>query len=273
MKSFFTARVSKKIYIIWTIVLIVSVLVFYCWSKRLPDERLAVNFMLKNQRPNWDEPFGTDWLGRNMFARVVKGLGISLKIGLLSAFFSTLIAWLLSACALHHRYWDKTITYLINLTISIPHILLLIIISFVAGGKTNGVIIALSLTHWPSLTRLFKSEMLQIQQLEYVQVSRKLGKSRGWVTRNHFLPLMLPQVFLSFVLTVPHVLLHESALTFLGFGLSSNVPAIGNILSQSMTYLLNGSWWLALFPGVSLLLSVMIINQIGQQVKTIFQIS
>src|SRR5690625_7898720 len=89
--------------------------------------------------------------------------------------------------------------------------------------------------------------MLHIKKAEYVQISRKLGKSRFWIARHHLLPHLIPQLVVGFILLFPHAILHEAAITFLGFGLSAEQPAIGVILSESMKYLLIRLLWLALF--------------------------
>lgn len=237
----------------------------YFYSNSISESLLDVNLSQKNIAPNRQYLFGTDWLGRSMFLRVIKGLGLSLKIGLVGAVLATGIAVLLSACSVVSQSFDRVIVYILDLTMSIPHMLLLIIISFLAGGDVKGVITALALTHWPSITRLLRSELMQIKNLEYIQISKNLGKGYLWQVAHHYLPLIMPQVLLSILLTFPHVLLHEASMTFLGFGLASNTPAIGTILSESMGHLLNGSWWLAFYPGLTLVSCVMIINLIGKR--------
>ena len=216
------------------------------------SERLTIQLDMKNNAPSLAQPFGTDWLGRDMLARTLKGLTISLGVGLLAAILSSVIALALSLLASWHKWIDACVTWLIDLFLSVPHLVLLILISFAVGGGFKGVVIGLSLTHWPSLTRLLRGEMLQIKSADYVSISRRLGKNRFWIARHHFIPHLLPQLFVGFVLLFPHAILHEAAITFLGFGLSTEQPAIGIILSESMRYLSTGMWWLAFFPGLSL---------------------
>lgn len=230
-------------------------------------ERLGINFQLKNSRPTLAHLFGTDWLGRDMLARTFKGLTLSLGVGLLAAFLSTMIALIVSLLASWNSVVDAIATWFIDLFLSVPHIVTLILISFAVGGGFKGVIIGLALTHWPSLTRLLRAEVLQIKVAEYVDVSRKLGKSRLWIARNHFLPHLIPQLLVGFVLLFPHAILHEAAITFLGFGLSSEEPAIGIILAESMRYLSTGMWWLAFFPGLSLLAMVGIFDVLGRSLR------
>ena len=231
------------------------------------SEKLSVNLDLRNQAPSFGNLFGTDWLGRDMLARTLKGLTLSLGVGILASFVSAMIALLLSLLASWNKATDIFVTWLIDLFLSVPHLVTLILISFAVGGGFKGVIIGLSLTHWPSLARVLRAEMLQIRQAEYVQVSRRLGMSRMWIARRHFLPHLIPQLLVGFILLFPHAILHEAAVTFLGFGLSPEQPAIGIILSESMKYLSTGMWWLAFFPGLSLLLMVGIFDLLGHHIR------
>lgn len=230
-------------------------------------DKLGIDFDQKNQSPSLSHLFGTDWLGRDMLARVLKGLTLSLAVGVIAAFISTLIALVLSLLATVNKVMDHVVSWLIDLFLSVPHLVTLVLISFVVGGGFKGVVIGLSLTHWPSLARLLRAELLQIRNMEYVEVSRRLGKSRMWIARRHFMPHLIPQLIVGFTLLFPHAILHEAAVTFLGFGLSPEQPAIGIILSESMQYLSTGMWWLAFFPGLSLLLMVGIFDLLGHQVR------
>jgi len=219
------------------------------------------------QSPSFSHLFGTDWLGRDMLARTVKGLGLSLGTGLLAALISTLIALMLALLTIWNRAADYAVTWLIDLFLSIPHLVLLILISFTFSGGFSGTVIGLALTHWPRLTRLIRGELKQLQTADYMSLSRKLGKTKRWIARHHVLPHLLPQLFIGFVLLFPHAILHESALTFLGFGLPSEQPAIGIILSESMQYLSAGMWWLALLPGLSLFCLVFLFDWLVSRIK------
>ncbi|NLG05314.1 MAG: ABC transporter permease, partial [Clostridia bacterium] len=188
------------------------------------DEKLRINPQAINKAPSLAHLFGTDWLGRDMLVRTLKGLSLSFGVGVLAAFVSALIALILSLLASSNRMIDQMVTWLIDLFLSVPHLVLLLLISFSMGGGFQGVVIGLALTHWPSLTRLLRAEMLQVKTTKYIALSEQLGKSRLWIARHHILPHLLPQLFIGFVLLFPHAILHEAAITFLGFGLSSEQP-------------------------------------------------
>ena len=169
-----------------------------------------------------------------------------------------------------NKFTDSLVSWLIDLFASIPHILLIMMISIALGKGAFGVIMAVAFTHWVNLTRVLRAEVLQINTSEYVALSRKFGKSKLWIAKEHILPLVLSQIFVGTLLVFPHAIMHESSVTFLGFGLSPHEPAIGIILSESMSYLAMGAWWLAFFPGLALLIVVLLFDIIGENLKKLF---
>lgn len=229
---------------------------------------LSTNLGERNLAPSLQHLFGTDWLGRDMFTRTVKGLMLSLQVGIAGALCSTVIATLMGLiAATMGKTADRLVSWLIDAFLSVPHLVTLILIAFVAGGGMKGIIIGIMLTHWPSLARLLRAEALQLMTSDYVQISRKLGRSRWWIAAQHLIPHLAPQIAVGFLLLFPHAILHEAAITFLGLGLSPHTPAIGIILSESMRYLSTGMWWLALFPGLVLLIAVRSFDRLGAFVK------
>ena len=257
----------RKQTIIILIITFVILLVMIGSGLFIDTANIRINLMEKNQAPSLSHLFGTDWLGRDMLLRTLKGLTLSFGVGILAAFSSTMIAFLLSILSSWSKLADNIVTWLIDLFLSVPHLITLILISFAVGGGFKGVVIGLALTHWPALTRLLRAEVMQVKEAEYVAVSQKLGKSKIWIAKHHFLPHLIPQLIIGFVLLFPHAILHEAAITFLGFGLSSESPAIGIILSESMQYLSIGLWWLAFFPGLTLLFMVGIFEALGRNIR------
>lgn len=236
----------------------------------ISGEHLEANMSEKNLSPSFLHLFGTDWLGRDMFFRTLKGINLSFQVGILAATISTIIAIILAVLASINKVFDYFVTSLIDLFLSVPHLVTLILISFVLGGGLKGVVFGIAFTHWPTLTRVLRAEILQLKTAEYVQISKKLGKTWTWIVRRHLLPLLLPQIFVGFILMFPHAILHESAITFLGFGLSPEQPSIGIILAESMKYLTTGMWWLAFFPGLTLIGMVAIFDAIGNNLRKLF---
>lgn len=236
----------------------------------LDDDLIVADFSRKGLAPSWQHPFGTDMLGRDMLARTIKGLSVSIVVGTVASCVSAVIALIVGVVAATGASWlDHLINWGIDLVMGIPHTVLLILISFACGKGLEGVLIGISVTHWTGLARIIRSEVLTIRSQQYIQVSRKLGHSSWWITVHHILPHMIPQFMIGLILMFPHAIMHESSLTFLGFGLSPEHPAVGIILSESMRYLSTGMWWLAFFPGLMLVIIVLLFDRLGENLKKI----
>ena len=175
----------------------------------ISTDDISINLTNKNLEPSLNHLFGTDWVGRDMFYRTIKGLSLSMKVGFLASFISGTIALTLGVIgATLGKTVDNIITWIIDLILSVPHALIVILLSISVGGGFKGI-----------------------------------------------------------VLIFPHAVLHEASITFLGFGLPPHEPAIGIILSESMKYLNSGRWWLVFFPGLSLVMVSLMVDNIGKQVN------
>lgn len=251
------------------VALLVMALILVC-SACISNQALAVDFSRTGLPPSWQYPFGTDWLGRNLLPRTIKGLALSLQIGLAATACSVVVASVIGMCAaLGSPKIDAALSWLIDLFMSVPHLVLMILIAFACGRGTAGLLIGIVATHWTSLARVVRAELMQIRSQPYVMVSRRLGHGSLWVMRNHFLPHLLPQLLVGGVLMFPHAILHEAALSFLGYGLPPEQPAIGIMLSESISYFSAGMWWPAIIPGVLLVLLVLLFDMLGESVRAL----
>lgn len=251
---------SLSIFVVFFIVIIIA-------GSVINPEKFSIDLINKNQSPSLTHIFGTDWIGRDMFFRTLKGLSISMKIGVLSSIISGIIAVVLGVIGpICGKRVDSVITWFIDLVLSVPHTLIIILISMAAGGGLKGIVMGVSLTHWTSLTRIIRAEVMQVKEADYTKISKNFGKSNLYIAKNHILPHIIPQLLVGIVLIFPHAILHEASVTFLGFGLQSHEPAIGIILSEAMKYLTSGKWWLAFFPGLSLVLVSMMVDNMGKKI-------
>ncbi|MCG8484443.1 MAG: ABC transporter permease [Clostridia bacterium] len=236
----------------------------------LSPENMVTNFTKKSLPPTASHLFGTDWLGRDMFTRTLKGLRLSLFVGFLGAFFGAVIATGLGiAAATLGKKVDSFISWMVDMFIGMPHLIFIILISFAVGGGIKGVVFGVAFTHWPSLTRVIRGEVYSIRNCEYIQISKNLGKSNWYIARKHILPHIIPQILVGFLLLFPHAIIHEASITFLGFGLSVQTPSIGLILSEAVKHISIGDWWLAFFPGIVLIIVVKSFDNIGEHFKVL----
>ncbi len=248
---------------------LLSILAIYYF---LIPETLHTDLNLRNQPPALAHLFGTDWMGRNMFFRTIAGLRLSLQTGLMAATFSALLALFFGIAAGILGGWvDGVISWLIDIFITLPHLVLLILISFAFGGGLQGVTIAVAISHWPRLARVIRAETLQIKDAPFIAHARCFGKTPWQIGRQHILPHLLPQFIVGLLLLFPHAILHEAGLTFVGLGLSPHEPAVGIILAEAMRHLSTGHWWLAVLPGAALLIMVKAFDMMGENMRVLLQ--
>lgn len=247
------------------------ILIVLFWGLLMPESAYAVDYSQKNLPPSLSHPFGTDFMGRDMFSRSIKGMSISLQIGFGAAFVSSCIALVLgSLSASFGGKIDEFVLWLVDLCMGVPHILLILMISVMMGGGILGVSIGVIITHWPRMTRVIRAEVMQLRQEPYVLASRSYGYSWYSVARRHFVPHVLPQYIIGLVLLFPHAIMHEAGVSFLGYGLPLDMPAVGIILAESMKYLAMGMWWLVFFPGFLLLAVVLLFDRMGEALHRLF---
>lgn len=251
-----------------SIVIVSIIIIIYTAGLIINEKDVAPNFNHMNLSPSFEHVFGTDWLGRDLFFRTLKGLSISITVGIISSSLGAVIATLVGiVAAMSPKYMDHFINWIINLVMGVPHMILLILISFACGKGMKGLLIGIVLTHWTNLARLIRGEVIQLRSSEYIAISSKLGRSKSWILVKHMIPHIMPQLIIGMVLIFPHAILHEASLSFLGYGLQPEEPAIGIILSESMRYLSTGYWWLSVFPGITMGLIVLLIDKLGDNLK------
>lgn len=234
----------------------------------LRPQATATDFAQKNLAPCLAHLFGTDWMGRDMLARTVTGLSTSVWVGLAASVCSGAIALVLAlVSALGGQAADAVVGWLIDLVMGVPHMVLLILVSYGLGRGFWGVTLAVALTHWGSLARVLRAEAIQIRDQPYLRLAQEAGASRSRIAFAHVMPAVLPQLIVGLVVAFPHAILHEASITFLGFGLGADEPAIGVILSEAMQYLSMGYWWLAVLPGLALVAVVLVFDRLGSSLR------
>ncbi|SHK37743.1 peptide/nickel transport system permease protein [Pseudonocardia thermophila] len=234
------------------------------------DTAQATSLTERNLAPSWGHPFGTDRLGRDVLARTLAGLRLSLVVGTLAALVSAAIAVVLAcAAAVFGGIVDRIVCWLVDAFLALPHLVLLILLAFALGGGTHAVVVAVALTHWPTLTRVLRGQARQVVGSDYVAIARGLGSSAPAIAAGHLARHLLGHVVVGTVLLFPHAILHEAALSFLGLGVDPAEPSIGVLLAESMRYLTAGAWWLALLPGLCLLIVVKLVDTIGENARAL----
>lgn len=259
---------TRKKVMIYTTVAVVYLILIMIVGLVISPELYDVHYGNKFISPCLSHPFGTDFMGRDMFWRSIKGLSNSLVVGVVASVVSSIIALIFGvAAAVIGGKVDRVITWLVDCFMGMPHLVLLLLISYMMRRGGFGVAFAVAVTHWTELTRMVRAEVLQIKDAQYVKAAYKMGHSKFKVAKEHIIPHVMPVYLVGLVLLFPHAIMHEASLTFLGFGFSAATPAIGGILSEAMKHLVTGKWWLCFFPGLMLLIAVMLFDIIGEQLK------
>ena len=217
--------------------------------------------------PSWQHWMGTDGLGRDVLSRMLYGGRISLLVGLVAVGISTAIGIILGALAGYYRGWvDTVIMRLVDIMLSIPSFfLILAVIAFLTPSIVN-IMIVIGLTSWMGVTRLVRAEFLSLSSREFVLASRSLGAKDARLIFTHLLPNSLTPIIVSAVLGVAGAVLLESGLSFLGLGVQAPQASWGNILTDGKEYI-QFAWWLSLYPGMAILLTVLGYNLLGEGLR------
>jgi peptide/nickel transport system permease protein len=217
--------------------------------------------------PSMQHWMGTDGLGRDVLSRMLHGGRVSLLVGLVAVGISTAIGILLGAVAGFYRGWiDVFIMRLVDIMLSIPSFfLILAVIAFLTPSIVN-IMIVIGLTSWMGVTRLVRAEFLSLCEREYVLASRTLGARDYRLIFRHLLPNSLTPIIVSAVLGVAGAVLMESGLSFLGLGVQAPQASWGNILTDGKEYI-QFAWWLSLFPGLAILVTVLGYNLLGEGLR------
>lgn len=232
-----------------------------------PHDPRATNVEVKLSPPSRVHPLGTDHVGRDVLSRMLYGAHISLSVGFVAVGVSVVIGVLVGSMAGYFGSWvDMLLMRLVDVVMCFPRFFL--VLTVVALLKPNfwNVILVIGFTGWTGTSRLVRAEMLSLKQRDFVVAAEALGASRRRVMFLHMLPSALAPVLVSATLGVAGAILLESGLSFLGFGVQPPRPTWGNILADGRLYIFD-AWWMTLFPGVAILITVLAFNLFGEGLR------
>ena len=217
--------------------------------------------------PSATHPFGTDDLGRDLLARVVAATPISLAIGLTAAAVSLIVGFAVGATAGYAGgATDLVLSRLIEVMLCFPVLFLLLALAALLPPSPLTIILAIGLTTWAGDARYARAEVIKIKDLDYARAARAAGASTPRILVRHLLPNALPPLIVSAAFGVAWAILAEASLSFLGVGLPAPAVSWGGILSAAPTYI-EEAWWLALFPGLALFLTVAAYNLLAEGLR------
>lgn len=217
--------------------------------------------------PSADYWLGTDRFGRDVLSRILYGARISLAIGFIAVALSITLGTLIGAVAgyLGGRT-DAALMRFTDMVLAFPRLVLLIMI-VALFSPTLGVIIAvLGLTQWPGTTRIVRGEVLSLRERDFIHAARALGMSRARVILRHLVPNVMAPVIVAATLGIGNTIVLEAGLSFLGLGVQPPTPSWGNMVADGRQNLI-GAWWVATFPGLAIVITVLAFNLVGDGLR------
>ncbi len=233
----------------------------------IPHGPFRQNLEHSLQSPNRIHWLGTDDRGRDVLSRMIWGSRLSLSVGFVAVGIAVIIGIVLGSLAGYFGKWvDTLVLRFIELMLVIPTFFLIITVMAFLPPSIWTIMIVIGLTGWPGVARLVRGEFLKQRQMEYVLASQALGLNNTRIMFRHILPNAMGPVFVSATFGLAGAILMESGLSFLGFGVPPPAPSWGELLKQSQGYV-DFAWWLVLFPGLAIFITVTAFNLVGEGLR------
>jgi peptide/nickel transport system permease protein len=264
---------SNKAGVAGLLIVAMMVAVALAADQLAPLDPLRRNLSLKLMPPAWLEGgdlrhlLGTDSQGRDLFSRILFGARTSLAVGVAAVALSSLIGLALGLVAgMAGGKVDLLIMRLIDAMLAIPTMLFMLVVALVAGSGLLPLVVVIAATNWVGAARIVRADVLSVKEMDYVAAARALGARPLGLLLRHILPNTLSSFVVVSTMNVGTVILAESALSFLGFGIQPPDISWGQMLSEGRQYLAT-SWWVATFPGIAITLTVLGVILLGDWLR------
>ncbi len=247
--------------------IVLAMFVFATLAPVVGKDPGAINISARLQPPGLEYPLGTDDLGRDVLVRILYGARISLLVGFVAVGIATFIGIILGALAGYYGRWiDSLIMRFVDIMLCFPaFFLILAVIAFLQPSIWN-IMIIIGLTSWMGVARLVRAEFLSLRERDFVLAAQAIGARDARIIFRHILPNAISPVLVSATLGVAGAILTESALSFLGIGVQPPTPSWGNMLIAGKQTL-GTAWWLSVFPGLAILITVLGYNLLGEGIR------
>jgi peptide/nickel transport system permease protein len=255
--------------VIGGLVVLVAIVMAVLAPRLAPGDAIKNSLLDRLAPPTWGgaHPLGTDTLGRDVASRLVYGARVSLIVGFSSVALAGVLGVALGLLSGWYRGWvDDVLMRVGDVQLAFPVLVLAVAVLAVLGASMVNLIVVLGVTGWITYARLVRGEVLTLREREFVAAARALGARDGWILSRHLLPNVLPPITVVATFSVARTIIAEASLSFLGLGIPAPEPSWGAMLDEGRNYITTG-WWLALFPGLAILLLVLGINLVGDWLR------
>lgn len=270
-RSEFLTRLSKNRMAMAGLVIVIALFSTSILAGRLapfpPSEIDTSNILVA---PSSTHPMGTDILGRDVLSRIIYGSGVSLSVGFVAVGISTLIGVILGAISGYYSgLADRIIMRFVDVMLCFPSFFLILAVIAFVGPSIWNIMVVIGVTSWMGVTRLVRAEFLSIRERDFVKAAIAQGASDARIIFLHILPNAMAPILVAATLGVASAVLVESGLSFLGIGVQPPDPSWGNMLTEGKDNI-EIAWWLSLFPGLAILITVMGYNMLGEGIRDSF---
>ncbi|MGE7835252.1 ABC transporter permease [Viridibacillus arvi] len=251
-------------FIIILILLLISI--FGQWI--VPFDPLLADFSKKLLPPmTGGHLLGTDQLGRDIFSRIIMGAKISVIIGLSTVLIAGAFGTIVGIISGYFRGWvDVVLMRIVDVQLSFPFILLVLVINAIIGSGLRNIIISLAIGGWVIFARVIRSEVLALREQEFITACVATGVSKFGILFKHILPNLFTPIIILSSLQIGTYIIAEASVSFLGFGVQPPEPAWGNMLNEGKDYIFS-SWWLITFPGIAIMITALGVNLFGDWLR------
>lgn len=232
-----------------------------------PYKPTAINVYNVLSPPSLSHPFGTDELGRDVLSRMIWGSRASLKVGFLAVGIAIAIGTALgSAAGFYGGRTDAVLMRFVDIMLAFPTFFLILAVIAIVEPSISTIMIIIGLTGWMDVARLVRAEFLTLKERDFVSAAQAIGASDFRLIFRHIIPNALSPVFVAATFGIAGAILTESGLSFLGLGVQPPEPSWGNILTSGKDNI-TVAWWLSLFPGLAILVTVLSYNLVGEGLR------